>query len=154
MAGGKRSTPFFDTEGSVHRLRFQQHGLRSPASSFEQATSIRFLRVSELFVDRIQRTHSQRAIGVIRCQRLHACGADARALLRSAGTSGSIHSLTGLMDRGNVSPAAALMALSMVLSTLNQWLPIPSGSSGVRKLKLLTVPSTNCLTSGWKLRAC
>jgi hypothetical protein len=30
----------------------------------------------------------------------------------------------------------------MVLLTLNQWLPIPSGSSGARKARPLNVPST------------
>jgi hypothetical protein len=36
-----KSTPFFDTESSVHVVRLKQHGLRSPALSFEHAASIR-----------------------------------------------------------------------------------------------------------------
>src|SRR5216684_334645 len=77
---GSRSTPFFDTSGSVHMLRLKQHGLRSPALSFEHVTSIRRLRVSDCLVERIQRIQSQRAIGVISIQRVYAWGAAARAV--------------------------------------------------------------------------
>jgi hypothetical protein len=47
-----------------------------------------------------------------------------------------------LIDSITMSPAATLAAFSMVLSTLNQWLHLPSGSSEVRKRKPLIVPST------------
>lgn len=46
-------------------LLLKQHGRRSPALSFERATSIRRCRVSDRLVARIQRIHSQRAAGVI-----------------------------------------------------------------------------------------
>src|SRR5918996_356956 len=104
---GSRSTPLFDTEGSVQRLRLKQHGLRSPALSFEQATSIRRLRVSGCFVALIQRIQSYFAFGVIFIQRECACGAAKRASFKSAGISGSIHSLVGVISSVTVSPAAA-----------------------------------------------
>src|SRR5258707_3171571 len=119
---GSRSTPLFDTEGSVQRVRLKQHGLRSPALSFEHAVSIRRLRVSGCLVEPIQRIQSQRAIGVISIQRVCASGAAASAFFKSAGTLGSDHSLTGSIANVTVSPTSALMALLMALSTLNQWL--------------------------------
>lgn len=128
---GSSSTPLFDTVGSVHRLRFQQHGLRSPLLSFEHATSIRRLRVSCRLVARIQRIHSQRAIGVTFFHRACASGTAARALIKSAGTSGSGHSFIGSISSDTSSPALAPAPLSRRSSTLNQWLHLPSGSSGV-----------------------
>src|SRR3989344_5685698 len=120
------STPLFDTDGSVHMLRLKQHGLFSPFLSFEHATSIRFLRVSGCFVDLIQRIQSQRAIGVILFHKVCACGEEVRVFFKSAGTFGSGHSLTGSISSITVS---APTTLCMVLSILNQWLPLPSGSS-------------------------
>src|SRR5262249_12635051 len=87
------STPFFETSGSVHRLRLKQHGLRSPALSFDNATSMRRLRVSWLLVARIQQSQSQRAIGAIFTHRAFACASDRRTLFKSVGTSGSGHYL-------------------------------------------------------------
>src|ERR1700730_11077767 len=106
-------------------LRLKQHGLRSPALSFEHVTSIRRLRVSDCLVERIQRIQSQRAIGVISIQRVYACGVAARAVFKSSGTLGSGHSLTGSIASVTVSPVSAPEASRMVLSTLNQWLPLP-----------------------------
>jgi hypothetical protein len=62
---GSRSLPFLASCGSVHAERLKQHGLRFPLFIFEMLTSIRRLRVSALLVAFTQRTHSQRAIGVI-----------------------------------------------------------------------------------------
>src|SRR5262245_58217932 len=89
------STPFFETSGSVHILRLKQQGLRSPALSFDSATRICLLRVWGLLVPRIQRSQSQRAIGVRSVHKAFACLSDARAFFISAGTSGSGHSLDG-----------------------------------------------------------
>ena len=74
------SMPLFETSGWVHWLRLKQQGLRSPDLSFDMATSMRWLRVSRLLVARIQRSQSQRAIGVICTQRAFACGSDFSAL--------------------------------------------------------------------------
>ena len=139
------STPFFETSGSVHRLRLKQQGLRSPALSFDNATSMRRLRVSWLLVARIQRSQSQRAIGVIFTHRAFACGSDARALFKSAGTSGSDHSLDGSTTIVTVPPACIPAAFRRPESTLNQWLPLPSGSSTILERKPLIVPSTTAI---------
>jgi len=126
---GSRSTPLFDTAGSVQRLRLKQHGLRAPALSFEQATSIRRFRVSGCLVARIHRIQSQRAIGVISIHSLCTCGLSIRALCKSAGASGSGHAFIGSIASVTVSPGAAPAASSMAVSTLSQWLLLPSGSS-------------------------
>ena len=60
-----RSLPFLASCGSVHAERLKQQGLRFPLFIFEMLTSIRRLRVSGLLVAFTQRTHSQRAIGVM-----------------------------------------------------------------------------------------
>jgi hypothetical protein len=137
------STPFFETCGSVHRLRLKQHGLRSPASSFDNATSMRRLRVSGLLVERIQRSQSQRAMGVIFTHRAFARGSDARASFKSAGTSGSGHSFDGSNASVTVSPESTPAVSHRTESTLNQWLPFPSGSSTIIERNPLMVPSTN-----------
>ncbi|HEX9515554.1 MAG TPA: hypothetical protein VF940_05185, partial [Streptosporangiaceae bacterium] len=62
---GSRSLPFFDRSGSVHAERLKQQGRLFPLFIFEMLTSTRRLRVSGFFVALTQRTHSQRAIGVI-----------------------------------------------------------------------------------------
>jgi S-adenosyl-L-homocysteine hydrolase len=62
---GSRSLPFFDRSGSVHAERLKQQGRLFPLFIFEMLTSTRRLRVSGLLVALTQRTHSQRAIGVI-----------------------------------------------------------------------------------------
>jgi len=92
---GSRNTQLFDPSGSVHTVRLKQHGLRSPAVSFDDAVSIRRLRVSVCLVERIQRIQSQRAPRVISMHRVCACGAAASAFFKSAGTLGSGHSLIG-----------------------------------------------------------
>src|SRR5512146_1992708 len=117
-------TPFFETSGSVQILRLKQHGLRSPALSLDNATSMRRLRVSRLLVARIQRSQSQRAIVVIFTHIAFACGSDASALFKSAGTSGSGHALDGSTAIVTVLPASITAALRRPESTLNQWLPL------------------------------
>ena len=62
---GSTSLPFFDRSGSVHAARLKQQGRRFPLFIFEILTSTRRLRVSGFWVALTQRTHSQRAIGVI-----------------------------------------------------------------------------------------
>jgi hypothetical protein len=62
---GSMSLPLFDRFGSVHAARLKQHGRRFPLFIFEILTSTRRLRVSGFWVALTQRTHSQRAIGVI-----------------------------------------------------------------------------------------
>jgi hypothetical protein len=62
---GSASLPFFDRFGSVHAARLKQQGRRFPLFIFEILTSTRRLRVSGFWVALTQRTHSQRAIGVI-----------------------------------------------------------------------------------------
>ncbi len=113
----------------AQRVRLKQHGLRFPALNFESVVSIRRLRVSGFFVEPIQRIQSQRAIGVISIHRVFACGEEARAVFKSSGTLGSGHSLAGSIASDTVSSTSTLADSRMVLSTLNQWLPLPSGSS-------------------------
>src|SRR5512132_305529 len=125
------STPFFETSGSVQRLRLKQHGLRSPALSFDNATSMRRLRVSWLLVARIQRSQSQRAIGVIFTHRAFACESDTSALFKSAGTLGSGHSLDGSTAIVTAPPTSIPVASRRAELILNQWLPLPSGSSTI-----------------------
>ena len=142
---GSMSIPFFETSGSVHWLRLKQHGLRSPALSFDNATSIRRLRVSRLLVARIQRSQSQRAIVVSFTHKAFACGSDASALFKSVGTSGSGHALDGSTAIVTVLRASISAALCKPESTLNQWLPLPSGSSTILERKPLIVPSTKVI---------
>src|SRR5690625_6368456 len=73
------SFPFLDSSGSVQEDRSKQQGRRLPDSSFEIATSTRRARVSAFFVALIQRTHSQRAIGVRLCHTFSRSPASARA---------------------------------------------------------------------------
>jgi hypothetical protein len=74
------SLPFFERSGSVHAARLKQQGRRLPDRSFEMPTSTRRRRASGFFVALIQRTHSQRAMGVMSCQSSDSSGALARAL--------------------------------------------------------------------------
>jgi hypothetical protein len=108
----------------------KQQAARFPDLSFESVFSIRIARVSRFLVEPIQRIQSQRATGVMSNHILRAGGSDASACAKSAGTLGSGHSVSGSSATDTESPTSALAALSMVLLTLNQWLPIPSGSSG------------------------
>lgn len=62
---GSRSVPFLASWGSVHAARLKQQGLRFPLFIFDMLTSTRRLRVSGFLVASTQRTHSQRAIGVM-----------------------------------------------------------------------------------------
>ena len=76
-----RSLPFLDSWGSVQAERLKQQGLRLPLFIFEMVTSTRRWRVSGLLVALTQRTHSQRAIGVMAFQRSWIfSGAAARAV--------------------------------------------------------------------------
>ena len=61
------SLPLFDRCGSVHGARVKQQGRRLPLFIFEILTSTRRLR--GLLVAFTQRTHPQRAIGVMSFQR-------------------------------------------------------------------------------------
>ena len=63
------SLPFFERFGSVHEARLKQQGRRFPLCIFEMVTSTRRCLVSGFWVALTQRTHSQRAMGVICCQR-------------------------------------------------------------------------------------
>ena len=65
IQAGSMSLPFFDKFGSVHAARLKQQGRRFPLFIFEILTLTRLLRVSGSWVALTQRTHSQRAIGVI-----------------------------------------------------------------------------------------
>lgn len=67
--GDWMSLPFLDTYGLVQAARLKQQGRRFPLSIFEILTSTRRLRVSGFLVALTQRTHSQRAIGVMSFQR-------------------------------------------------------------------------------------
>src|SRR5947207_6060422 len=119
---GSRSLPFFDRYGSVHAARLKQQGRRFPLFILEILTSTRRLRVSGLLVALTQRTHSQRAIGVMP---FHSSwmflGAAARAVSRSAGTFGSGQSLSGSIARVAVSPALTAAARCCFSSILIQW---------------------------------
>src|SRR5699024_6902769 len=83
------SFPLLATSGSVHEARLKQQGRRLPLRSLSIETSTRRARVSGFLVDPTQRTHSQRAIGVIDSQVCARSGAASKAALRSSGTSGS-----------------------------------------------------------------
>src|ERR1700733_7793501 len=142
-SAGSRSWPFFDRFGSVQAARLKQEGRRFPLFSFEMLTSTRRLRVSGFFVALTQRTHSQRAIGVISFHRSWiSCGAAARAAARSWGTLGSGQSLVTSMLSVAVSPALMPAACCSVSSTLIQWPEFPSGSSTVWNSTPLIVPWT------------
>jgi len=105
---GSRSLPLRERSGSVHPARLKQHGRRLPCCIFEMVTSTRRLRVSGFRVSLTQRTHSQRAIGVMSFHiSLIVSGAAARADFRSCGTLGSGHSSTRSSSTVAVSPARA-----------------------------------------------
>jgi hypothetical protein len=108
----------------------KQQAARFPDLSFESVFSIRIARVSRFLVEPIQRIQSQRATGVMSIHNLRASGSDANASAKSAGTLGSGQSAIGSTATDTESPTSAPAALTMVLLTLNQWLPMPSGSSG------------------------
>src|SRR6202047_4375262 len=99
------SLPFFDRFGSVHPARFKQQGRRFPLFIFEMLTSTRRLRVAAFGVALTQRTHSQRAIGVMPVHRSRIfCGAAASAVERSCGMFGSGHSLRDSSSSVAISP--------------------------------------------------
>ena len=62
---GSMSLPLLARFGSVHAERLKQQGRRFPLFIFEILTSTRRFRVSGFWVALTQRTHSQRAIGVM-----------------------------------------------------------------------------------------
>jgi hypothetical protein len=109
----------------------KQQAARFPDLSFESVFSIRIVRVSRFLVEPIQRIQSQRARGVISNHMRRTGGSDASAFAKSPGTFGSGQSAIGSSATEMVSPTFALADLSIVSLTLNQWLPIPSGSKGV-----------------------
>ena len=114
------SLPFFDRSGSVHAARSKQQGRRLPDRSFEMPTSTRRLRVSGFLVALIQRTHSQRAIGVISSHNEEISDALARAVRKSFGMSGSGQSLVGSISTATASPSPTATASRNFLSTLSQ----------------------------------
>jgi len=71
--GSSISLPFLDMFGSVQAARLKQQGRRFPLFIFDMLTSTRRLRVSRLLVAFTQRTHSQRAIGVMSFHRSWIC---------------------------------------------------------------------------------
>src|SRR5699024_3413572 len=99
------SFPCLDSSGLVQEVRSNQQGRRLPDSSFEIATSTRRARVSAFFVALIQRTHSQRAIGVRLCHTSSRSPASVRAARRSCGTVTSGQSRRGLRLTATSSPA-------------------------------------------------
>ena len=120
-SSGSRSLPFLDRSGSVHEARLKQQGRLFPLVIFEMLTSTRRLRVSVFFVALTQRTHSQRAIGVISCHRFWIfSGAATRAVARSSGTAGSGQSLVTSMSSVAVSPMPMPAACCSVSSTYIQ----------------------------------
>jgi hypothetical protein len=140
---GSMSLPFFDRFGSVHAARLKQQGRRFPLCIFEILTSTRRLRVSGFWVALIQRTHSQRAIGVMPFQRFWIfCGAVARAASRSCGTFGSGQSLRGSISSAAVSPAFKAAVRRSFASIPIQCPKLPSGSNTARNAWPLSVPCT------------
>src|ERR1035437_8297688 len=103
---GSISLPFFGRFGSVHAARLKQQGRRFPLFIFEILTSTRRLRVSGFWVALTQRTHSQRAIGVIPFHSSRSFGgAAASAVSRSCGTFDSGQALSDSISSVAVSPA-------------------------------------------------
>jgi hypothetical protein len=134
---------FFDKLGSVHEARLKQQGRRFPLFIFEMLTSTRRLRVSGLGVALTQRTHSQRAIGVIPFHRSWIFGGAAvRAASRSLGTFGSGQFLSVSISSVALSPALNAAVCCSFPSILIQWPKLPSGSSTVWNLWPLIVPCT------------
>jgi hypothetical protein len=137
------SLPLVDRFGSVHAARLKQQGRRFPLLIFEMLTSTRRLRVSGFWVALTQRTHSERAIGVIPFHRAWIfSGAAASAVSRSCGTVGSGHSLSGSISTVAVSPAPMAAVFRSLPSILTQWPKLPSGSKTVWKPWPLIVPRT------------
>ena len=131
-----RSFPLRLTRGSVQADRSKQHGRRLPLSSLLMPTSTRRCRVAGFAVAPIQRTHSQRAIGVMssHVSRIDS-GASASAAARSSGTVGSGQSGRGTRQISTSSPARPS-------SSLIQCPRCPSGSITVSKSSPSTVPRT------------
>jgi hypothetical protein len=141
--GGSMSLPFVDTCGSVQAARLKQQGRRFPLFIFDMLTSTRRLRVSGFLVAFTQRTHSQRAIGVMSFHRSWIfCGAATRAVSKSCGTFGSGQSLVDSISSVAVSPAAMAAVCCRSSSTRIQWPMRPSGSSTVWNSWPLIVPCT------------
>src|SRR5258706_744973 len=103
-----------------HMLRLKQHGLLIPLFNFDNDTLILFSRVTSLLVEPIQRTHSQRAIGVVSIHVAYASLADSRASFMSFGTIGSGQSFDESIVTIMVSPTFALIDLIITSSILNQ----------------------------------
>src|SRR6188508_351931 len=137
------SLPLFERFGSVQPARLKQQGRLFPLSIFEMLTSTRRRRVSVLFVAFTQRTHSQRAIGVMSLHRSRIVGgADARAVARSWGTTGSGQSLVIEMASVALSPALMPASSCSAGTTLIQWPALPSGSRTVLNSTPSIVPWT------------
>src|ERR1700680_1538595 len=147
---GSISLPLLARFGSVHAARLKQQGRRFPLFSFEMLTSTRRLRVSGFWVALTQRTHSQRAIGVIPFHRSWIFrGVSASADSRSCGTFGSGQSLSDAISSFAVSPALKEAVCCSFRSIFIQWPKRPSGSSTVWNPWPLIVPRTaNCPRDG------
>jgi hypothetical protein len=127
----------------VQAERSKQQGRRFPLFIFDKLTSTLRLRVSGFLVAFTQRTHSQRAIGVISFHTSWiSCGAAARAVLKSCGTFGSGQPLVASISSVAVSPALMAAVCCSFSSTLIQWPRQPSGSSTVLNPWPLIVPCT------------
>ncbi len=103
-----------------HILRLKQHGLFIPLFNFESDTLILFSRVTSLLVEPIQRTHSQRAIGVVPNHVVYESLLDERAFFISFGITGSGQSFDETMSIATMSPTFALIELIIASSILNQ----------------------------------
>jgi hypothetical protein len=137
------SLPFFDRSGSVQAARLKQQGRRFPLFIFDILTSTRRLRVSGFLVEFTQRTHSQRAIGVISFHRSWIFrGAASRAVSKSCGTLGSGQSLVDSISSVAVSPSLIPAVCCSFSSTLIQWPEQPSGSRTAWNPWPLIVPCT------------
>ena len=127
----------------MHDERSKQHGRRFPFRIFEMVTLTRRLRVSGSLVAFTQRTHSQRAIGVMSIQRPRIFrGAAASADARSLGTLGSGQSFVDVISILTVSPALTPPLRRSFPSTFIQWPNEPSGSSTAWNGRPFIVPAT------------
>jgi hypothetical protein len=107
----------------------KQQAARFPDLSFESVFSTRIVRVFRFLVEPIQRIQSQRARGVMSIHNLR-LRIRRKRFCQIRGYLGSGQDAIGSSATDTESPTSAFAALRIVLLTVNQWLPIPSGSSG------------------------
>ena len=136
------STPFLASSGSVQAARSKQQGRRFPERSFEMPTSTRRLRVSGFLVVVIQRTHSQRAMGVMSLHSSQTSGASASAA-REIGRNVRLRPLLARLQLDQQrSPAPGVSAARSSPSSLSQCPRRPSGSRTARNGRPSRAPST------------